>query len=200
MDAALVEAAKAGNPAAYEELVSRYERRIFRLAVHITRHREDAEEVVQDTFLRAYTRLNSFQGDALFSTWLTRIAINQALMMLRKRRGNVLPLDEPVTTEDGDLPHEVSDWGPNPEQQFSQAELGNILDRVIASLDPAYRIVFQLRDVEDLSILETAAALHLSASAVKSRLLRARLELREKLNKYFSFPPALSPSLNALGK
>ncbi|MGH9815774.1 MAG: sigma-70 family RNA polymerase sigma factor [Candidatus Acidiferrales bacterium] len=184
-EARLVAAARRGESAAFEGLLARYEARIFRLAQNITRNREDAEEVVQDAFARAFTHLDTFHGDSRFSTWLTRIAINQALMKLRRQRPNVVPLDEMVETEDGSLPREIADWGPNPEQRYSQQELQAILADATDQLSPSLRIVFQLRDVEQLSIQETAEALGLSASAVKSRLLRARLELRERLSEHF---------------
>ncbi|MGH9795844.1 MAG: sigma-70 family RNA polymerase sigma factor [Candidatus Acidiferrales bacterium] len=185
VEARLVAAARRGESAAFEGLLARYEARIFRLAQNITKNREDAEEVVQDAFTRAFTRLDTFHGDSRFSTWLTRIAINQALMKLRRHRPNLVPLDEMVETEDGSLPREIADWGPNPEQRYSQQELQAILAAATDQLSPSLRIVFQLRDVEQLSIQETAEALGLSASAVKSRLLRARLELRERLSERF---------------
>ncbi len=184
-EVALVAAAKKGNAAAFNELVERYERRIYRLAQNITRNREDAEDVLQDSFVQAYTHLNSFQGDSRFSTWLTRIAINQALMKLRKRRANLVPLDEKVETEDGALPREIVDWGPTPEQRYSQVELREILTEAMGRLSPSLRIVFQLRDIEELSTEETAQTLGITISAVKARALRARLALREELNRFF---------------
>lgn len=189
-EALLLAAARRGESAAFEALLARYEARIFRLAQNITRNREDAEEVVQDAFVRAFARLDTFQGDSRFSTWLTRIAINQALMKLRRRRPNVVPLDEMFETDDGSLPREIADWGPNPEQRYSQRELQKILADAMDHLSPSLGIVFQLRDVEELSIQETADALGLSVSAVKSRLLRARLELRQRLNGHFRVHPS----------
>jgi len=111
--------------------------------------------------------------------------VNQALMKLRKRRPNQVSLDEDVDTGEDTIPREVEDWGPSPEDRYEQSELGDILNTTIAELDPPFRIVFQLRDIEELSTEETAEALGLSIPAVKSRLLRARLKLRQKLNKYF---------------
>jgi RNA polymerase sigma-70 factor (ECF subfamily) len=183
---ALVESAKAGDVAAFEELIRRYDRNVFRIAQHITQNREDAEDVVQDAFIKAYSNLKQFQGQSKFYTWLVRIAVNEALMKLRRRRPErTVSLDEEVKTEDDSVPREVADWSPNPEQQYSQAELREILDRTIHGLPPSFRTVFVLRDVEGLSTEETAEALDLSVPAVKSRLLRARLQLRERLNKYF---------------
>jgi len=181
----LVAAAKAGDLAAFEELVNRYERKIFRLAHNITQNREDAEDVMQDAFLKSFEHLGDFQGDSRFYTWLVRIAVNEALMKLRKRRPNQVSLDEPVESEEDLLPREVQDWGPTPEQRYAQTELQRILSEVIGELDPAFRIVFVLRDVEELSTEETAQLLGLSVPAVKSRLLRARLKLRQRLNKFF---------------
>src|SRR6266516_2374551 len=183
---ALVQAAKRGDISAFEQLVKRYDRNVFRIAQHITQNREDAEDVVQDAFLKAYQNLESFQEQSKFYTWLVRIAVNEALMRLRKRRPErTVSLDEEVKTEDDSLPREVADWSPNPEQQYSQAELRDILTRTIQGLPPGFRTVFVLRDVEGLSTEETAEALDLSIPAVKSRLLRARLQLRERLSRFF---------------
>ncbi len=182
----LVQAAKAGDIGAFEELVRRYDRNVFRIAQHITQNREDAEDVVQDAFLKAYGNLAQFQGQSKFYTWLVRIAVNEALMKLRRRRPErTVSLDQDLETEEDTIPREVADWSPNPEQQYSQAELREILTRTIQGLPAGFRMVFVLRDVEGLSTEETAEALDLSIPAVKSRLLRARLQLRERLNRYF---------------
>src|SRR5271155_631837 len=184
-ESALVAAAKGGDISAFETLVGRYERKIFRLTQNITQNREDAEDAMQEAFLKAYEHLGEFEGNSRFYTWLVRIAVNQALMKLRKRRPNVVSLDEEVETGEESVPRDVQDWGPSPEQRFEQTEMSGILQSVIADLDPPFRIVFQLRDIEELSTEETAEALGLSVPAVKSRLLRARLKLRQKLNRYF---------------
>ncbi len=182
----LVRAAKDGDVSAFEQLVKRYDRNVFRIANHITHSREDAEDVVQEAFLKAYSNLEKFQEQSKFYTWLVRIAVNEALMKLRKRRPErFVSLDEDVKTEDDSLPREVADWSPNPEQLYNQEELRDILSRTIQGLPPTFRTVFVLRDVEGLSTEETAEALELSVPAVKSRLLRARLQLRERLNRYF---------------
>jgi RNA polymerase sigma-70 factor (ECF subfamily) len=182
----LVDAARAGDIGAFESLVRRYDRNVFRIAQHITQNREDAEDVVQDAFLKAYQNLGQFQGQSKFYTWLVRIAVNEALMRLRRRRPErMISIDEDVRTEDDSMPREIADWSPNPEQQYTQAELKDILGKTIQGLPPSFRTVFVLRDVEGLSTEETASALELSVPAVKSRLLRARLQLRERLNKYF---------------
>lgn len=183
---ALVQAAKKGDLDAFGELVHKYDRNIFRIAQHITHNEEDAQDVVQDAFLKAYRNLNQFQGNSKFYTWLVRIAVNEALMKLRKRRNEkTVSLDDDVETDEGSIPREVADWSPNPEQLYGQSELGDILKRTIQGLSPGFRTVFVLRDVEGLSTEETAEMLGLSVPAVKSRLLRARLQLRERLGKYF---------------
>ena len=183
---ALVRAAKQGDDSAFEELVRRYDRNVFRIAQHITQNREDAEDVVQEAFLKAYGNLAKFQEQSKFYTWLVRIAVNEALMKLRRRRPErTVSLDEEIKTEDDSLPREIADWSPNPEQQYTQAELREILSKTIQGLPQGFRIVFVLRDVEGLSTEETAETLGLSIPAVKSRLLRARLQLRERLSRYF---------------
>src|SRR6202162_4038231 len=124
----LVHAAKAGDISAFEELVKRYDRNVFRIAQHITQNREDAEDVVQDAFLKAYQNLQNFQENSKFYTWLVRIAVNEALMRLRRRRtGQMVSLDEDIKTEDDTMPREVADWAPNPEQLYNQSELRDIL-------------------------------------------------------------------------
>jgi RNA polymerase sigma-70 factor (ECF subfamily) len=184
-EARLVSAAKAGDISAFEELVNRYERKIFRLGMNITQNREDAEDVMQDAFLKSYQNLDRFQGESRFYTWLVRIAINEALMKLRKRRPNQVSLDEPLTDGEDAIFREIEDWGPSPEKRFAQTELNEILTQAIGELDPIFRVVFLLRDVEGISTEETAQILGISVPAVKSRLLRARLKLRQRLNKHF---------------
>jgi RNA polymerase sigma-70 factor (ECF subfamily) len=187
---ALVERAKAGDAPAFSELVTRYERRIFRLAKRITQNDEDAEDVLQDAFLKAYENLDHFQGHSKFYTWLVRIAVNEALMKLRKRKSDrTVALDEPMETGEETVQREIAVWEGNPEDKYTQEELHGILETAIQSLAPTYRAVFVLRDVEELSTEETAAALDLSIPAVKSRLLRARLQLREKLTRLFKKQP-----------
>lgn len=182
----LVQRAKAGDAAAFSELVNRYNRRIFRLTKHITQNQEDAEDVMQEVFLKAYTHLGGFEGNSKFYTWLVRIAVNESLMKLRKRKTDKeISLDEPVETGEDEVVREIAVWEGTPEMKFSQTELRRILDEAVESLEPIYRTVFILRDVDDLSTEETAGALGLSIPAVKSRLLRARLQLREKLTRVF---------------
>ena len=185
-EAQLVERAKQGDLDAFTTLVNRYDGKILRLTQHITGNREDAEDALQEAFLKAFSHLKQFQGDSRFYTWLVRIAVNESLMKLRKRKtANTVSLDEPVETEDDSLPREIAAWDPSPEERYAQQELREILDRAVQSLPPIFRTVFVLRDLDQLSTEETAEALNLSVPAVKSRLLRARLQLREKLSKYF---------------
>ena len=185
-DVALIAKVRAGDISAYDQLVRKYERQLFRIAQHITQNREDAEDVMQDAFLKAYEKLEQFQGNSKFYTWLVRIAVNESLMRLRKRRtGKMVSIDEDIETEEGSVPRDLADWAPDPEQNYNQAELGEILRKTIQGLPQGFRIVFVLRDVEGLSTEETAETLGLSIPAVKSRLLRARLQLRERLSRYF---------------
>ncbi|MDE1161800.1 MAG: sigma-70 family RNA polymerase sigma factor [Acidobacteriaceae bacterium] len=185
-DIELVERAKAGDTEAFEVLVRQYERQIFRTAQHITQNREDAEDITQDVFFKAFQKIDQFQGNSKFSTWLVRIAVNESLMRLRKRKtSKTVSMDQEVETDEGSIPRDFAEWRPNPEQNFSQSEMAEILRKTIAGLPPGFRTVFTLRDIENLSTEETAEALGLSVPAVKSRLLRARLQLRERLSRYF---------------
>ena len=185
-ESALVAKARAGDAAAFNDLVTRYERKIFRLAKHITQSDEDAEDVLQEAFLKAYEHLPDFQGQSKFYTWIVRIAVNESLMKLRKRKSDrTVPLDEPLDTGEDVVVREIAVWEDDPEKKYSREELANILDEAVQSLRPAFRTVFVLRDIEELSTEETAEALGISVPAVKSRLLRARLQLREKLTRLF---------------
>ena len=185
-ESALVAQSREGDSEAYGQLVRRYQNKIFRLAQHITQNREDAEDVLQETFLKAYEHLDQFQGNSKFYTWIVRIAVNQALMKLRRRRNDKsVSMDETIDTGEDTIVREIAAWEENPEERLSRGELGDILDKAIEDLDAPYRSVFVLRDIEELSTEETAEALGLSVPAVKSRLLRARLQLREKLTRQF---------------
>jgi RNA polymerase sigma-70 factor (ECF subfamily) len=185
-EAAVVAQARTGDAKAFNELLRRYERKIFRLALHITQNREDAEDVLQETFLKAYEHLDQFQGQSKFYTWIVRIAVNQALMKLRKRKSDrSVSLDETIDTGEDTVAREIAAWDENPEERYGREELNQILTSAVDGLTPIYRAVFVLRDVDGLSTEETAEALELSVPAVKSRLLRARLQLRDKLTRYF---------------
>ncbi len=186
VELALVDRARNGDVTAFGELISKYERRVYRMARQITQNDEDAEDVLQEAFLKAFEHLDSFQGQSKFYTWLTRIAVNESLMKLRKRKSDrTVSLDENIETEEEPIVREIAVWDDNPELRYSQEEIRQILDKAIDGLKPIFRTVFILRDVEELSTEETAEVLGLSIAAVKSRLLRARLQLREKLTRVF---------------
>lgn len=185
-ESSVVAQARLGDIGAFTELTERYQRNIFRLAQNITQNREDAEDVLQETFLKAYQHLPEFEGHSKFYTWIVRIAVNEALMKLRKRKWDkTVWLDEPVNVGEDSVAREIAVWEDNPEQRYSQEELREILDKAVNGLAAPYRTVFALRDMEGLSTEETAQALELSIPAVKSRLLRARLQLRDKLTAFF---------------
>src|ERR1700724_2123066 len=150
-DVALVTSARAGDVHAFETLVNKYDRQIFRIAQHITQNKEDAQDVVQDAFLKAYEKLDQFQGNSEFYTWLVRIAVNESLMRLRKRRtGKMVSIDEDIETDEGSVPRDLADWAPDPEQNYTQAELHTILEKTIKGLPPGFKVVFELRDVQGL--------------------------------------------------
>ena len=186
-DIALVHACRAGDVNAFEQLVKRYDAKLVRVAQHITHNREDAEEAVQEAFFKAFRNLNSFQEKARFSTWLFRIAVNESLMKLRKQRQTKeLSFDQELQDPAAMSPFEVADWAPNPEQLYGASELRRILREQLQELQPSLRVTFILRDLEELSIEETAKVLHLTVDAVKARLWRARLKLRQLLTQYFA--------------
>jgi|HubBroStandDraft_5_1064220.scaffolds.fasta_scaffold127765_2 RNA polymerase sigma-70 factor (ECF subfamily) len=185
-DLDLVHAARNGDLSAFEQLVRRYDRKLLRIAQHVTHNQEDSQDVVQEAFLKAFEHLGDFREESQFSTWLIRIALNQSFMKLRKRHtAKEISLDNNFESDVDMPPMEVVDWAPNPEQLYGASELRNILVNILEELRPSLRAVFVLRDIEGLSIEQTAEALTLSHAAVKARLWRARLQLRERLNKYF---------------
>src|SRR5262249_52320354 len=181
-DMALVHACKQGDVNAFEQLVKRYDTRLFRIAQHVTHNREDAEDAVQEAFLKAFRNLSKFQEKAQFSTWLIRITVNESLMKLRKQR---YTREVPIETDSHEKIESV-DWSPNPEQLYRTSELRNILRSQLQELPPSLRVAFILRDIEGLSSDETARVLQLSVDAVKARLWRARLKLRQLLARYFA--------------
>lgn len=184
-DIALATEAKQGDKGAFTELMNRYAQRVFRVARHITKNDQDAEDVLQDTFLKAYSRLGQFEGNAKFYTWIVRVAVNEALMRMRRGKNRVtVSLDQELETSDGAIQRELPAETESPEESLSRTELRESLTQAIDSLSEIYRPVFVLRDVEGLSTEETAEMLNLSLPAVKSRLLRARLQLRQKLRRF----------------
>ena len=186
-DLDLVHASKDGDVTAFEQLVKRYDRKLLRIAQSVTHNREDSQDAVQEAFLKAYQNLATFREDSKFSTWIFRITVNQALMKLRKQRATrEASLDDDFQVESDILPTEVTDWAPNPEQLYWASELRDILIKCLEELSPILRTVFVLRDIEGLTIDQTAEVLSVSETAVKARLWRARLQLRNGLSKYFS--------------
>jgi RNA polymerase sigma factor (sigma-70 family) len=176
----LVAAAKNGHHTAFEELYARYSQRIYRATLRITKNREDAEDALQDCFLNAFVHLKSFDGRSTFSTWLTRVAINSALMKIRKNRAcPEISRDEPADARDDFAPFEPVDPCPNPEQQFAQKQRGRIVNRAVGRLRPALRQVVEIRRLQESTTRETARTLRISVSAAKSRLFHARTALRQ---------------------
>jgi RNA polymerase sigma-70 factor, ECF subfamily len=198
-DLDLVHASKKGDVTAFEQLVKRYDRRLLRISQTVTRNREDSEDAVQEALLKAFQNLADFREDSQFSTWLIRITVNQSLMKLRKQRTHQeVSLDEDFQADGSALSLDVPDRGPNPEQLCWASELRDILVRTVEELRPILRTVFVLRDVEGLSIEQTAQVLNLSQAAVKARLWRVRLHLRERLYRYFEERTPFAPEAPAL--
>lgn len=192
-DAKLVCLAKTGDLDAFEELTSRYEQRVYGLAMRMLRQEQDAEDVTQQTFLSVLENLENFRGEASFSTWVLRIASHAALKIIRKRKGlNTVSLEEATEPSDdlNSVPHPefIADWRQSPEHLVERNEVRRLLDDALTRLDEKHRLVFLLRDVEGLSVRETADALELSEGNVKVRLLRARLQLREELTRVLGDP------------
>ena len=185
-DLALVHACKNGDATAFEQLVKRYDGRLLRIAQHVTHNPEDAQDAVQEAFLKVFRKLTQFHENSQFSTWLIRITVNESLMKLRKQRSiREVSLDEDPQSEENMAPFDLADWAPNPEELYRGSELRNILRNALQELQPALRVAFVLRDVEGLSTEQTAEVLELTHAAVKARLWRARLQLRKRLSKYF---------------
>lgn len=185
--------AKSDDFAAFEELASRHEKRVYSLALRILRNIQDAEDATQQTFLSALEYIKGFRGDSTFVTWLLRIATHASLKILRKQRGlRTVPLetDEDENGEYRNIPHPeyVADWKESPETLVRRNEIAALLDEALEKLDDKHRLVFLLRDVEGLSISETAEAVGITEANTKVRLLRARLQLREALTRELGDP------------
>jgi len=181
----LVASAKRGDARAFEMLVKRHEPRVLALVLRYTRVREDAEDVVQQSLQKAFVYLHRFEGKSRFSTWLTRIAINEALMWLRRKRASPeVPMVEAVTEDETDLPPDFPDSDPNPEDNCLHEEQKRILSAAVKQLNPRSRKAIELRELGELSTQETARILGLSISAVKARLFHARRKLRKSLKHY----------------
>ena len=182
-DALLVSAAQARDTRAFELLVERHERRIFLMAQRMTRNREDAEDVVQQSFQKAFVHLRKFEGKSLFATWLTRIAINEALMLMRRKRGShEVPIEESSTKTESALPLDFRDSAPNPEDSCLDREQEQILSAALNKLRPGIRKAIELRVLDELSTVETALVMGVSVAAVKGRVLHGRRKLRKALS------------------
>jgi RNA polymerase sigma-70 factor (ECF subfamily) len=191
-DAALVDRAQAGESTAFDELVRRYEGKVFHLTRRILNDADEAEDALQETFLSAYRALPRFKREAKFSTWIFRIATNAALMRLRKRRPDVVSLDQPkqLDGEGETVTLDLPDWSHSPDQELVDQETRTAMDEAIAALPADLAAVFLLRDVEGMSNEEAAEATGLSLAAAKSRLHRARLFLRDRLHRHFQGRPS----------
>ena len=184
-DAALVAAAKSGDSQAFELLVGRHQSMIRAVASRLTRVHEDAEDVVQQSFQKAFLHLEQFEGNSSFSTWLTRIAINEALMWLRRKRASrEVPMEESSAGDGQILPLDSPDPGPSPEESYLQREWKQILSRAMDNLSPAIRTAMELRHISELSTDETAGIMKVSVSAVKARIFHGRRKLRAMLKHY----------------
>jgi RNA polymerase sigma-70 factor (ECF subfamily) len=178
---------QAGDPLAFAQLVEENENQIYNLALRMLNNPQEAEDVLQETFLSAFKALPGFEGRSSLSTWLYRIASNASLMRLRKKQPDTVSVDEPLTLEEGDMvPRQLVDWSGIPEEILLSGESRQVMDAAVAKLPEALRVVFILRDIEGLSTQETGEVVGLSEGAVKTRLHRARLQLREMLSAYFA--------------
>jgi RNA polymerase sigma-70 factor (ECF subfamily) len=180
-----LEALRAGDRAEFARLVEAYSGVIYRLTVKMLENTQDAEDALQETFIKAYRALPGFDGRSSLSTWLYRIAANEALMILRRRKNLPVSIDEPVGEEEEQAPAQIVDWCCMPETELMSGEARVMMDKAIEALPHTLRSVFLLRDIEGLSTLETAEVLNLTEMAVKTRLSRARLRLREILSEYY---------------
>src|SRR6266481_7103514 len=188
-DEELVAAAKKGDELGFESLAKRHQRRIFALAFRYTRVREDAEDIVQETLQKAFVHLQKFEGKSSFSTWLTRIAINEALMLLRRRRAlHEVSVDDSSDREGNAWHLEMPDSSPDPEASYARRERVQILTAALGNLRPGLRRAVELRELGELSTSETARRMGLSVGAVKARLFHARRKLRQALTNYLKSP------------
>jgi RNA polymerase sigma-70 factor, ECF subfamily len=191
-DLTLVRATKRGHASAFEKLVSKHDRKLLRIAHSVTHNRDEAEAAVQEAFCKAYQRLDQFHESAKFSTWLIHILLNEAL---RLRTAKEESLDRDAQSDSDIFPKDVADWSHNPKELYSAAVFREILIKCLLRLPPALRIIFVLRDIEELSIDDTGEVLGLSPVAIKARLFRARLQLRERLTRYFKTPDGELPAV-----
>jgi RNA polymerase sigma-70 factor, ECF subfamily len=184
-DEELVVAAQAGDHAAFAELIERHQATAMKMAISVLRDRCDAEDELQNACWKAFEHIGQFQQEAKFSTWFNRIVVNQCLMRLRQqRRSRFVYLDDVLVNDDGQTKLELPDRGVSPEHQMGQYQVGSVLEQEVRRMPPLLRKVFELRDVDELSMSEVADELEISVPAAKSRLLRARQELRRKLDRH----------------
>lgn len=182
-----LEALQKRDRAVFAQVLDQNSDRIYRLGLKMLGNVQDAEDILQETFIKAFNNIDQFEGRSKISTWLYRIAVNESLMLLRKRKGNTIQLDAPLETDDGDLiPRQIVDWCCLPEKELMNTETRDHIQEAVKTLSDANRAAFILRDVEGLSTQETAEALDISESAVKVRLMRARMQLREELTAFFA--------------
>ena len=181
-----IENLRNGDRDAFEALVDEYSPKLHRLALRMLGDPYEAEDILQETFLKAYKNIGQFQERSKIGTWLYRIAANEALMRLRKKQPDVVPIDEPIEMPNGHLiSRQLKDWCCLPESEFMTGEAQDSLDVAVAELSPALRSTFVLRDLHGLSTRESAEILDVSEAAIKTRLLRARMQLRDSLSSYF---------------
>jgi RNA polymerase sigma-70 factor, ECF subfamily len=185
-EAAWVAQAQAGDEDAFARLYNQYSRHVYRLALNLTHDRQEAEDVLQDTFLKAFVHLREFRRESRFSTWLTRIAANEALARARRRTARKqVSLDGPIQNEgEPSRPWEIRDQRDGAEEAYRKLELQAVLSKVIRKLEPTSQMILVLRCVQDVSTEATARLLGLSVPAVKTRLLRARLKMRKRLSDF----------------
>jgi RNA polymerase sigma-70 factor (ECF subfamily) len=182
-----LEALRNGDRSEFSRLVELYSGKLYRLGLKMLGNPQDAEDILQETYLKAFRGIKSFDGRASISTWLYRIAVNEALMHLRRKYPETVSIEEPGDTDTEDQePLQIMDWCCMPERELMSGEARNSLDQAIDKLSPTLKTVFVLRDIEELSTYQTAEISGLSETAVKTRLSRARLRLREELTTYFS--------------
>lgn len=182
-----LEALKRKDKKAFAQMVDQNSTRMYRLALKMVGNEQDAEDVLQNTFIKAFKNIHKFEGRSKVSTWLYRIAVNESLMHLRQRDNGISHIDEGFERDNGDiLPKQIIDWCCLPEKELMSSESRTHIKEAIKTLSDANRAAFLLRDVEGLSTRETAEALDISESAVKVRLMRARMQLREELTGFFA--------------
>jgi len=181
-----LDALRHGDRAEFSRLVDANYEMIYRLAIRMVNNPQDAEDILQETFFKAYRHLKTFDGRSSLSTWLYRIATNEALMFLRRQKAGLISIEEPIETDDFDqVPLQIVDWGSLPESELLSTEAMEYLNKAVENLSPSLRVVFILRDIQGLSTREASEVLEISETAVKTRLSRARLRLRDELSNYY---------------